>query len=743
MGNAPPNNPSSPDQTSSQRFSRFALDWTNTLSTAGIMALLGLIFAALYSAFIFTGPLIDFMVPSVTVMLWGGAIMMLVTMLFSNIRGVYAAIQDEAVVILAAAAAAIYADMGSVVDGRTYVTILGAIAFSTIFTGFAFYLLGVWRLGRVIRYVPFSVTAGFMITIGWLLIVGGFEVAEGKEIHLILLDSIQEGKLAWKASAALLFAAVLHLLASRLGEVLALPLSFALGVVIFLAGSAVLGVSVDELAASGWLLAANGNQTEINALWAGLGAVDWVVVLEHWRAYVSIAVISALALLLAVTGLELSTRRRVDVDRELRAAGIANLSSGLAGSPAGYADAPVTTMLHQGSGTNRSAVVLAALMVAAAALADTSWLNYVPLPFLGGVFLWLGWQLWDEWLFKHGDYLQSKDWIAVGAIVFVTVTAGFIAGVLLGVGVGIALFLLDYSQVRAIRYVVNGREIRSNVDRPPAMEQYLYEQGQRIHIIKLQGYLFFARSHQVLVQLEPYFEQMRSQQHHFVLVDFKGVAGIDSTATMGFVRLRQMALEAGGELVFSGLSLEAKVDLSKNELSESVIKYFDSLDQGLAYCEDLILEEQTELRAERVSAAGIFADILQVSADTISAGEYLSREHVAAGQTLIEVGDPAKDIFIVESGSLSVKTVGLEHKTIVLRGLEPGSVFGEMALYLGGSRTASVVADTDAVVSRLSGESLARMEKENPTLAMAVHKLLAKLLAQKLRQTNTWLSHLD
>ena len=27
---------------------------------------------------------------------------------------------------------------------------------------------------------------------------------------------------------------------------------------------------------------------------------------------------------------------------------------------------------------------------------------------------------------------------------------------------------------RAIRYVVNGREIRSNVDRPPAMEQYLY-----------------------------------------------------------------------------------------------------------------------------------------------------------------------------------------------------------------------------------------------------------------------------
>ena len=33
--------------------------------------------------------------------------------------------------------------------------------------------LGIWRLGRIIRYVPFSVTAGFMITIGWLVAAGG------------------------------------------------------------------------------------------------------------------------------------------------------------------------------------------------------------------------------------------------------------------------------------------------------------------------------------------------------------------------------------------------------------------------------------------------------------------------------------------------------------------------------------------------------------------------------------------
>ena len=148
-----------------------AVAWSSRLSSACIMALLGLIFAALYAAFIFSGQLIEYMAPAVTLLLWGGAVLMLLTMLVSGISGVFASIQDEAVVILAAVATAIVADLGGVIDDVTFATILGAIACSTLFTGFTFYLLGLWRLGRLIRYVPFSVTAGFLITIGWLLIV--------------------------------------------------------------------------------------------------------------------------------------------------------------------------------------------------------------------------------------------------------------------------------------------------------------------------------------------------------------------------------------------------------------------------------------------------------------------------------------------------------------------------------------------------------------------------------------------
>ncbi len=479
-------------QNSGYSWASLTANWAHTVTTAGIMALLGVLFSALYAAFIFAGPLLDFMLPSVGVLLWGTAIMMMATVLLSGFRGVYAVIQDEAVVILSVVATAIVADMDGLVDERAYYTILGAIAVSTIFTGFVFYLLGVLRLGRIIRYIPFSVTAGFMITIGWLLIVGGFEVAEGKDIHLIFLDSIQNGSLAWKASAALLFAALLALLAKRWGDVLALPLSFVIGIALFYIGAGLVDLNLDELAESGWLLSVSQLAIPSNAFWEGVGKVEWSVVLEQWRSFVSIAVISALGLLLAVTGLELSTKSRIDVDKELRASGVANFGAGVGGGVAGYADISVTSMLHQGNGTSRRAVVVAALVCIGVAISDLSWLSYIPLPFLGGVFLWLGWQLWEEWLFKHGDYLQSKDWIAVGAIVFVTVTAGFVAGVLLGVGVGIALFLLDYSQVRAIRYVVNGREIRSNVDRPPRHGAASLRSGSAYSYHQAPGLLVFC-----------------------------------------------------------------------------------------------------------------------------------------------------------------------------------------------------------------------------------------------------------
>lgn len=715
---------------------------TQRVPSVFILAAIAIIFAGLDAAFIFAGPMLPYSQASLTVFLFAGAVLMAVMGLFSSFRCVFTGFQDEAMVILAVVVGSIGAS-AEVVDDSLYATALVMVMVSTVLTGAFFFLLGELRMGRMIRYVPFSVTAGFMITVGGLLMSGGIALAEGSSITELAGSIASDFALPTRAGFAIGVAILLGLCAKRLGHMRALPAAITISLLGFYLVAWLSSSSHADLVAGSWLQATAADQAHEHG-WSIVmrSAIDWDLVTEQWSSLASIAMISALALLLAVTALELSTRQNVDVDRELRAAGLANLCTGLVGGSTGYHEDAVTSMLHRDPHADKVTLLLAAILCAGVSLLDPGWFAYIPMPILGGLLIWLGWQLWREWLFQHGRYLHRTDWLAVIAIIAVTIYAGFIAGVLLGLGVGIALFLVDYSQVRTVRYAVNGREIRSNVDRSPDAEQVLYDEGQRIHVVKLQGYLFFARAHQVLLQLEPVMRRTSHGEQRFAIIDFFGVAGVDSTATMAFVRLKQMAVDAGATLVFTGLRIETRVDLARVELADGFIRYFDQLDEGLAFCEEELLNAHEGEYEKLVSASQIFDEILDLSQRSNNEEQYLEQIHVAPGELLIEAGAEADDIYLVESGSLNVVIEGIDHRPMVVRGLEAGSVFGEMALYLGGARSASVIASTEAVVRRLDHASLQRMESENPQLAMVVHSMLARLLALKLRQTNTWLSHL-
>ena len=71
-----------------------------------------------------------------------------------------------------------------------------------------------------------------------------------------------------------------------------------------------------------------------------------------------------------------------------------------------------------------------------------------------------------------------------------------------------------------------------------------------------------------------------------------------------------------------------------------------------------------------------------------------------------------------------------EHTTR-LRTVGPGSVVGELGLYLGRTRAATVTADSDCTVYRLSEDSLHDLEHEDPELAAHLHRWLAGLMARR------------
>ena len=63
-------------------------------------------------------------------------------------------------------------------------------------------------------------------------------------------------------------------------------------------------------------------------------------------------------------------------------------------------------MLHKNLAGSRGPVLLAAIACAAVAWFDTGWFAYIPLPLLGGVLVWMGWRLWQEWLFRNGEWIN-------------------------------------------------------------------------------------------------------------------------------------------------------------------------------------------------------------------------------------------------------------------------------------------------------------------------------------------------
>jgi serine/threonine protein kinase len=92
------------------------------------------------------------------------------------------------------------------------------------------------------------------------------------------------------------------------------------------------------------------------------------------------------------------------------------------------------------------------------------------------------------------------------------------------------------------------------------------------------------------------------------------------------------------------------------------------------------------------------------------------------GADIVTEGEPGDTAYIIESGHCSVFKLILGER-VLLRELGPGDVFGEAAVFTGGSRTASVVAKTRVSVKKITGEALNRELDRNPWLAIFVRSL--------------------
>jgi CRP-like cAMP-binding protein len=107
-------------------------------------------------------------------------------------------------------------------------------------------------------------------------------------------------------------------------------------------------------------------------------------------------------------------------------------------------------------------------------------------------------------------------------------------------------------------------------------------------------------------------------------------------------------------------------------------------------------------------------------------------ERYAAGRTIFTKGSPSRSMMAILTGSVRISTPSPAGPDIVLTILQPGEVFGEIALLDGADRTADATAVSDCELLVLDHRDFIPFLERRADLCI----LLLKLLCQRLRQTD-------
>jgi hypothetical protein len=135
----------------------------------------------------------------------------------------------------------------------------------------------------------------------------------------------------------------------------------------------------------------------------------------------------------------------------------------------------------------------------------------------------------------------------------------------------------------------------------------------------------------------------------------------------------------------------------------------------------------------RVSDAELFEDLMPEEVTTLVAlGHIIS---CRAGDSVLNPGDPGREIFVILNGSFQVqrRTIGATTAQVkVLKILSAGETFGEIRFLKDELRHASVKAREDSTLLILNAKALDRLVTTAPRIAAKVFRNIAKIITVRL-----------
>ncbi|MDQ1297621.1 MAG: sulfate permease, SulP family [Campylobacterota bacterium] len=432
-----------------------------------------------------------------------------------------------------------------------------------------------------------------------------------------------------------------------------------------------------------------------------------------------------------------------DSNKELIAQGCGNVTSTLIGGMPGSGTMGASLINISSGGTSRLSGLIEGIMAIAAYLLLGKFIAWIPIASLAGILIVIGARMIDT----HSiQLLKSRktalDFFIIVSVAITALTVSLIAAAGVGVLLAIALYITQQIGTSVVYRHLDGLEVRSKLLRRTEESDILSERGGDFSLYELHGSLFFGTANQLYTMLQ---EDLRTKK--YIILDMKRVQTVDFTAAHILLQIKDILHEKNGYLALSRLphKLPTGDDLESyfNQVGLlkhlSPIKLFDDLDDAIEWAENKIIKEcMIEQKQEKLLELRDFDLFKDRNEDTLAEIQSLVQcRSFHKGESIYTAGDPSGEIFLIRRGLVRIMLPFDDRKSVHLSTIGQNNFFGEFSFLEGSPHYTNIVAASDTDLYVISREAFAAFSQHHKRASYHFMQSLATELADRLRLTRS------
>jgi len=456
---------------------------------------------------------------------------------------------------------------------------------ATLMAGILLIALGVFKLGTIIKYIPYPIVVGFTSGIAVTIFTTQIKDLFGLSMHIVPADFISKWIAYFQSfSTVSLWPTVIGLLSILIiiytpkiskkipGSLVAIILLTVLAYIL----RTYAGITSIETIGDRFTINASLPKAEVPAM-------SWEVMKGLFPAAMTIAILGAIESLLSATVADGVTGDKHNSNQELIAQGAANLITPLFGGiPATGAIARTMTNINNG-GKSPVAGIIHAVVLFLILICLGPLTKHIPMACLAGVLVIVSYNM-SEWRTFRSLMRYPKSDIAVLLITFF-LTVIFDLTVAIEVGIVIACLLFMRRVAETTNLSVITEEIDPNAGIDIAVNEEPLKIPEGVEVYEIEGPFFFGIANK-------FEEQMVQLDDHpkIRIIRMRKVPFIDSTGIHNLTSLCRMSRKSNVQIILSGVNEKVHEVLEKSGFNDLLGKdnICSHINIALARAEEII-----------------------------------------------------------------------------------------------------------------------------------------------------------